>query len=446
MIETAVIHGKQKTLLYISSEKTSIVPKLIQGKLEPGYLYEDGKVSEWYWEGFTQQNGNRYIYFAPLKLTPLKSLFNMDPAEFLNRISDIAELFKIAQCEKFIPEDALFLIEGGGILLLPSSVIGLQTIGKSSEQLEETYEKWVRPGFKGEKAAVYLLTSYLYHFIAKEAPLEAPDAREDSYRPTPVNLFPGNLNPKAGAWMQAVLNAAKTDDIQDLSTWISEFNTLRNDFFIENPINAEIKLTSYIASRTKRAKRKKFLRKRGGMLFGSLIVLAIVGTVLTSLLVNILAPPATIGLPPEEMISLFYQSQNNLDMELMDDCLARGVNSEAENISIYLFVTSRDRMAHETNGGLLPVQQWLDKGKPEVDPSTFIYGVTDLTITRLDDDTFRTKYTLWTPVAAADPADREINAHKIVEQRKVTEELDVRLKKNYWLITEIRKISSVIVD
>ncbi|NQT60751.1 MAG: hypothetical protein HQ557_17395 [Bacteroidetes bacterium] len=447
MIETVTINEMQKTILYISSEETTIPSNILQGKRESGYLYKDGKLSEWYWQGFTHQNGNRYIYFEPLKLLHLETLFTLDKTEFLNSINDIAELLKIVNCKRVIPQDALYLIEGGGVLLLPFSIMELQTTGKNIDQVENTYGKWVRPGFRDEKVSVYLLASYLYHFIAKEAPLENPDARDDSYKPTPVNLFPGKLNPKAGTWIQAVLNANKTDEIQDISTWINEFNELRDDFFIEQSIDTSAKLESYLANREKRVKNKRFLRKRGNLLIASAIALGAIIAVLVSILGNVLAPPATIGLPPEEMLALYYQSQNDLDSELLGDCLDRGVKSEAENMVTYLYVTSRTRLAYEQNDGLVSAQEWLDQGKPEVDPTSIIYGITDLVITQLDEDTYLAEYDLWSPSSSeGNPEDEENPAGLRVDQRSISEELDVRLKKDYWLITEIRRIDSELID
>ncbi|MBL7007275.1 MAG: hypothetical protein ISR78_09355 [Spirochaetia bacterium] len=448
MIETAAIHGTLKTLLYISPEETAIPTNIWQGKRESGYLYKDGKLSEWYWQGFTQQNGNRYIYFEPIKLLQLEALFTLEKTDFLARIRDIAELLKLVNCKRFIPQDALYLIEGGGILLLPFSIMELQITGKNSEQIDWTYEKWVRPGFRDEKISVYLLASYLYHYIAGQAPLENQDARDDSYKPTPINLYPGKLNPKAGEWIQKILNARKTDEIQDIGTWIEEFKVLYDDFFNENPIDTSEKLQAYLAGREKRAKKKRFLRKRGNILIASTLALAAIVAFSVSILGNILESPATAGLPPEEMIALYYQSQNSLDSELLGDCLDRGVKSEATNMVTYLFVTSRTRLAYEQNDGLVSAQEWLDQGRPEVDPTSIIYGITDLEITQLDEDTFLAEYDLWTPAPSPDEdsGDKETETGNQVEQKSIREELDVRLKKDYWLITEIRRIDSTIVD
>jgi hypothetical protein len=446
MIETATINGTQKTLLYISQEETTIPSNILQGKRESGYLYKDGELREWYWQGFTQQNGNRYIYFEPLKLLHLETLFTLEKTDFLDRMSDIAELLKIVNCKRFLPQDALYIIEDGGILLLPFSIMELQTTGKNIDQVESTYEKWVRPGFRDEKISVYLLASYLYHYIAEEAPLENLEARDDTYKPTPINLYPGTLNPKAGLWIQKILNAKKTDEIQDISTWIEEFSVLRDDFFIENPIDTSVKLEAYLASREKRVKKKRFLRKRGNILIASAAAFAAIIAVLVSILSNVLAPPATVGLPPEEMIALYYQSQNSLDSELLGDCLDRGVKSDAENMVTYLFVTSRTRLAYEQNDGLVMAQEWLDQGKPEVDPTSMIYGITNLDITQLDEDTYLAEYDLWAPSSGEEPENDETYAGNRVDQMSIREELDVRLKKDYWLITEIRRIYSKVVD
>lgn len=445
MIDTTLVNETPKSILYISSDEINIPSNVIQGKREPGHIYKDGKISEWYWQGFTQQNGNRYIYFEPLNLQPLETLFTMNNKEFLFRIGEIAELLKAVDGKSYIPQDAFYLLEGSGVLLLPYSIMELMKIGKNKKRVQDTYEKWVRPGFRDEKVAVYQLTSYLYHFIAGEAPLENPDSRDDTYKPVPVNLFPGNLNPKAGSWIQSILIAKKTDEIPDISTWISEFTSLKDEFFIDEPINTSTKLETYLATREKRVKRKRFLRKRGSLLMVLTIISTVVLVFLGSMLSNALAPPVTAGLPPEEMLALYYQSQNDLDTELLSDCLDSGVKSEAENMVTYLFVTSRTRLAYEQNDGLVSAQEWLDLGKPEVNPTSLIYGVTDLKITQLDEDTYLAEYDLWVPASGELEETEEIVGVR-VEQRNIREELDVRLKKDYWVITEIRKIYSELVD
>ncbi len=438
--ETITIDGRKKTALAISSASASVPPSVRNGRGEPGTFYDGKAVHEWYWQGFTQLNGKRYIYFEPMEILPLQALYSMPWNEAFERIAEIAELMRLSRPGVFLPADAIFLVAGRGILLLPRSIIEMQITGKSAEEVRETSEQWIRPGFRGEGTSVYLLTEYLYRLLTGHVPLGDEDSRDDSYTPLPPHLLNQQIPEKESRWIQNMLTAKSVSDLPDIDEWIRQFNTRRKVLVMAAPPVSSPLLDSYLISRAKRVKRKRFLRKRGTLIMGLGAAAVMILLFAISMITRALEPPQTAGLEPEEMIAVYYQSQNDLDTELLNDTLDRGVRSEAENMVTNLFVTSRTRLAYEQNDGIFPAQEWLDQGRPPVEPGTIVYGITSLELTQIDDFTFRAEYDFWLPDSGSDSEEDAESGIGILKQH-IVEELDVRQEKDYWLITEIRRIS-----
>ncbi len=374
-----------------------------------------------------------------MEILPLHALFSMPYDEAFERIAEISELMRLTKPGIFLPTDAIFFIVGGGVLLLPRSIIEMQIAGKSADEIWETSEQWIRPGFRGNGTTVYLLTEYVYRLLTGHVPLGDADSRDDSYTPLPPQLLNQQIPEKDGRWIQNILTAKSVSELPDIEEWIKQFNTRRKAFITAVPPKNSPLLDNYLETRAKRVRRKRFLRKRGNLLIGLGAATVMILLFAVSMITRALEPPQTAGLEPEEMIAVYYQSQNDLDTELLNETLDRGVRSEAENLVTNLFVTSRTRLAYEQNDGIFPAQEWLDQGRPPVDPGTIVYGITSLEITQIDDFTFRAEYDFWLPDSGSDPEEDAESGIGILKQH-IVEELDVRQEKDYWLITEIRRV------
>ncbi len=47
---------------------------LLQGEKACGYIYEEGKLTKWYWKGLSVVEGERCLYFDPLPLFPFSDI------------------------------------------------------------------------------------------------------------------------------------------------------------------------------------------------------------------------------------------------------------------------------------------------------------------------------------------------------------------------------------
>ncbi len=440
MHRTLHIRGEEKSLIYISPQKTAVPANLLQGRKEAGWIYRNGNLEEWVWQGFAQHEGARYIYFDAQPLQPLETLFSMSGERAIAHLIEIGALFDLLRVDRFIPEDALYLLEGGGVLMLPPSIIELQVTGKTEQILYDTHEKWVRPGFRGPAAAVYQLSSLLYRIIGGSAPLDDQEARDDGYRPIPLQLLNTKLPDDAAGWLGAILNARKAQDLPAIEQWLASLK-LHSETLIaaaRSSPSPSPQLDQFLTRRAKRVGRIRFLRKRGTLLIVSIAALAVVLTIAVPMVTRALQPPATAGLSPEQMLGVYYESQNTLDSVLLEDCLARGVKSDASNLVTYLFVTSRTRLAYEQTDGIIRAEEWIAEGMPEIPEGYFVYGIVNLEIVQLDADTFIAEYDMWLPQSADE---NEVTSQTGSAGMHIVEELDVRAVKDWWVITEIREIS-----
>jgi len=440
MHSTLRIHGEEKSIIYISPQKTTVPANLLQGRKEPGWIYRDGELKEWVWQGFAQHEEARYIYFDVLPLQPLETLFSMEGERALACLHEIGELFETLQVDRFIPGDALYLLEGGGVLMLPSSIMELQVTGKTEQILYDTHGKWIRPGFRGSAAAVYQLSSLLYRIIGGSAPLDDQDARDDGYRPVPLELLNSRLTDDAAGLLKNILTARKGQDLPTLRQWLSFVEANRKSLVsaADAAPSQAPQLDQFLTRRAKRVGRIRFLRRRGTILLASIAALAVVLIIAVPMVSRALKPPATAGLSPEQMLGVYYESQNTLDSILLEDCLARGVKSDASNLVTYLFVTSRTRLAYEQTDGIIRADEWIAEGMPEIPEGYFVYGIVNLEISQLDADTYIAEYDMWLPQSADDS---EVPSQAGSAGLHIVEELDVKPVKDWWVITDIREIS-----
>jgi hypothetical protein len=441
--EITMINGKKKTVIPLASSHDPVPPNLRGERRESGYLLSAGTVELWNYQGFTLIGDKRCIYAEPLELTPFSDLFTLPAEQALDRLEQTAVLFLEAGIQSFIPEDALYFTEGG-LLLLPPAVIDMLNAGKSAERLQETVERWVRPGFRGEGAAVCELTEFLYRIVTGTVPYEDEDTRDDSYRPVPAALLNPRVSGSGSSWMSSILCARKAEDLPSLAGWVEEFQKVRPDLLSASPpADLEQKRETYLRQRSRRARVKRLFRRKGTVIFAASAAFVVVAAILYSMVSRSLEPPPTAGLTPEEMIAFYYESQNMLDVQQMNACLDKGVKNERESLLTTLFVTSRTRYAYEQNDGLLPAAQWLEQGRPPTQPSTLIFGIVDLQIRQLDSSTFEADYRFFLPSGGSDEEQEGIIPVTVLA---ITEELSVRPEKDYWLITGIRKLREEAVE
>jgi len=119
---------------------------------------------------------------------------------------------------------------------------------------------------------------------------------------------------------------------------------------------------------------------------------------------NLLAPRLTRDFSPRQVVEAFYQGMNSLDHALMEDCVVDRAGKETIREVMHIFVLSRVRQGYEGRSPIMAADQWLAAGKPALEPTQSVYGVTDLQIREErgePEPVYQAVYTKWFPVSAS---------------------------------------------
>jgi len=130
----------------------------------------------------------------------------------------------------------------------------------------------------------------------------------------------------------------------------------------------------------KKEKRRNFKKNHGSTVFITAAALIVLAFFASPFVKNAFEPDITEGLTPVQVIELFYQSQNSLDHEAMNECTTSSTGKAYINQVTTLFVISRVRQGIEMKDVFTSAPEWIAAGLPELKESSFVYGVSDLKI------------------------------------------------------------------
>jgi hypothetical protein len=173
----------------------------------------------------------------------------------------------------------------------------------------------------------------------------------------------------------------------------------------------------FLKVRTASVKTRRFVARNTGILLGGLVALVAAVFFVASIASARASRPSTEGMSPIEVVQSYYNAFGELDHQLMDGIVLRGVGRNDVSTVINLFVISRVRMANELGSAplVIPAAQWKEAGSPETDSGVF--GVTDLKIEQVEvraespgrqgrrrdaeEIRFRADYLFWVPAGMA---------------------------------------------
>ncbi|MDA3834208.1 MAG: hypothetical protein PF495_12525, partial [Spirochaetales bacterium] len=295
-------------------------------------------------------------------------------------------------------------------------------------------QQWQRPDLSGRENLMFELTALAYAILTGESPVGTVRVKQDGYQAVPIELFRPDLSRKTALWFSERLERKPKID-QSLEQWIAGFKSVITLPKTANPPDNENNLKDFIEKQNKRAAKtesRRIHKTRNRIAAGIAIILI---AVVISFTKSALEPSPTAGLDQEDLIRYYYNAHNSLDPMAVQDALTRGVKSSYDQMLTYLYVSSSVRTAYEHKSGFISAEVWLSEGKPEVEDSVIIFGITDLKLRRIDNDSFYAEYTLWSPLGPEERAKQGTPSIPI----HVAEELDLRKKGSSWLIEKINQ-------
>jgi hypothetical protein len=425
----------------------------------PGRILDDsGKVRNWSWNGVLEHQGWLYLTFPSERddaggtLRPFESIFSASPSHvfrilksFLRQISELS-----------IEDD----FEAGGYIVTSTFIDDLQRFHLLHPALgeildRETVNEYLPAGLSGPRELVYRILRRIYFCLAHASNLSAgrTDTAVDTLAERPRIVHPRQSMPELRADIADTLfNALIMEQVPSLDEFrekITEWET-RPPF--ENLNGRErterLKEAENMSSRAARTIAvREFRRRYGTAVILSAIGLVILGFFIAPFIQRAMEPDITEGLEPAEVVRLFYESQNSLDHEAMQDCVIRDAGKSHLNQVTTLFVISRVRQGIEMKNVFLSASEWVAAGKPPLSDERFVFGVTDLRIRELlPDKSFEVEYIRWTtlpPEAADNLSDDEksrVSSLEKVQAIRIRENIRMRETGRGWKIESIEEI------
>ncbi len=411
--------GEKKTAIWIGSDDMGIPRHLLQGEKKNGIITDGVKLEEWYWDGLCAIDGERYVYFKPCSIRPIYDIATTKRHDALTIVRKIA--FALEKMKKdfldlitgIFPLYRIWIYGDNDVLILPPDLGDIFAVMRSEER-KEAEVNWIIQG-NAEKQFLLIteMAELLYYAATGSFPFASPASRDSGFKEIPVSLY-ADLPEKTEGLINFIFHAkdremrnimGNRDGGENLSWFLKRSEDL--EWPLENRTEKEreenVRKTeesedykAFFASREKKAKRNAFWRVKGTIIIISIVVAAALGGFLWSYIGNILEPPLTKDLEPEEIIEAFYDAQSECNPDGLLTAV-KGCKMPQEMEVMNLYVTTRTRMAYENFDPLINAQEWLDAGKPDVPQSSNIYGVELESIEKTGENTYVATGIWYTP-------------------------------------------------
>jgi hypothetical protein len=434
------------------SRSEFVLTKLAELRKLPGQIIRDGEIDAWRFDGVLKHEGRLYLHGPYLGGIFLEEAIqkSFDAAlPYLNRlVRALIALERRGQIVEFIQTDSVYFLEDGGVLFFPPALMReLRSMHPEPYKLQ-VFEKINHPDIEDpRKKLSFSVAALLYRIILGRYPFEAdseeelhnlirnarllspglvePGLREDLSQQILCGLDRGQgPAPSLGEW-QEILTRCKREGLYRDITEIEREQLQRKG-------QAELR-------KFDRSYRRKVFWQRHWktVLIVSAVVVA-VSALAASLLKNILAPRETRGFSPQEVVETYYRSMNELNHELMEDCVVDGAGKETIREVVNLFVLSRVSLGYEGQSHIIPADVWDAQGRPELTAPQTVYGITDLELQQERSEpepVFRLRYTKWVPEPAEESqSDLSESKGPRFTSSQINERVYLRLDRGDWVI------------
>lgn len=351
-------------------------------------VYPDTSTTRWPVEDIQVQDGQISLHGPAYDGIPLSEVLQRSP------FSDppwagplIAAVLQGAavEGELYVPATTTTTIIGGdgGILLLDHQLSDQIRRNLPGDQRRLVLEPYEHHRLKGPESAVWFTLAAAYHGLTGVVP-----HRIENDPPLPrVHQYAPAVIPSVAATLDTSLQKPET---VNRSLGSALLDTVRTGWSDQSSADERATRTAAATAaheeEVKRSKRALFWRRYGARIAIATVAAALILTIPISMLRSHLAPPATAGMAPEEVIVAFYSAWSTLDHATMEDALASGVGRGVIREVTNIFVIDRVRTAQEMRQFLVPPEQWYTL--PEED-ERLPYGPGEREITILHSDNER---------------------------------------------------------
>ncbi len=434
------------------SRNEFVLTKLAELRKIPAQIIRNGEFTEWRFEGVLKHQGRLYLHGPYLGGVFLEEAIQKSfPAALpylIRLIRALEALQRQGRILEFIQTDSVYFLEDGGILFLPPALMReLRSMHPEPYKLQ-VYETINHPDIEEpEKSLSFSMAALLYRTILGRYPFEA-DKEEEIHnlvrhaRLLPPNLIEPGLREDLSREILRGLNRGQ-EPAPSLKQWREILTRCKQEGVYRDITEMEREQIQRKAQAEQRKidqgyRRKVFWQRHWKTVVIVSVVVVAAGALAGSLLKTVLAPRATRGFSPREVVETYYRSMNDMNHTLMEDCVVDGAGKETIREVVNIYVLSRVSLGYEGRSHIIPADAWDAQGRPELSAPQTVYGITDLELQQErgePEPVFRVRYTRWIPEPAEEsPPNSSETTGLGFTSSEIEERVFLRLDRKDWVI------------
>jgi hypothetical protein len=422
--------------------------KLVDIRVERGFLVRDGAVEEWTFSGYRYRDGVPRLYGPAGGGEPLAAALARPREEALAAAGRIVRALgnlegKADKIE--IGPAAVWLFEDGGVLFLPAEVFRkIRLLSDDADKaafsrLNDPYEE------NAERRLSYSVGALLYRILAGAFPFEGKNLDEIHARIRrrkvlpPQYLFPAlkkDVSDLFCRFFEKKLPLTIADWGKALAGWLADGYVA--DVSGEEAADIGRRREKLEAQLDRGIRRTAFFEKYGKTIFITAAALVVAGVVAGFIIANLLKPRSTAGFPPLKLVETYYQSIDALNPELMRDCLKGDAGAGELQRAEFMFVNNRQLVYLTNKNDRLSGGEWEKEGRPRIDMPSYVDGVTGLVIREVSGGTapvFEAEYDRW----LEEPESNSTSAVLLQRGYHMKDRLTLTKDDQGWLISDLTR-------
>ncbi|HKJ85587.1 MAG TPA: hypothetical protein VKA06_05905, partial [Spirochaetia bacterium] len=392
------VHRNGKDFLGVDTGIPSNSPslrKLAGQKRQHGWLIRGDGAEIWQPLGFVEHAGAIHVYGPLAAGRFVEEILHDESIDRLAMLERLAKALAVLKSEK-IPmvtfhSRSLVVLDDGGVLVLPPDIMTAIREHQDYTSRIHRMERYNHPDRSPDENVGFSLAAATYFVLTGVFPYDAEDEEELHARVRAATVLPARYrDPEIREDVSSALQAELTakDPAVEAGVWaerLREWHATGAQRELTAPERERVEQEAKQAvERLERGfKRKESVRKNGRKALIIAAIVIIVGTIPGTIIRNALQPRATAGLPPEEVVSVFYTSINTLDHMTMEDAVIDDAGRDLVREVTNLFVIDRQRMSVEMESGFVDAQEWRDADMPTLGANKSPYGVANLELVDL---------------------------------------------------------------
>jgi len=442
---SALIENSGKTYLAIDSGlKNRAFVGVDTSRLQslPGLLVKDGEIQNWMLDGVTEIEGKTLFYGPEMQGKTLVDI-EITPS-ILEGLSEALYTIKDRNFPvRHISLTSIMYCDDGSFLFFPPRLMEFLNSHRVLQDNMRMVIPWNKPGLGGEAASSFTIAALSYRIVTGNQPFPGESEEDIEKVMTSVNYpSPALSEPRLSDDFLSLVNQSFRGK-GTLGLWRELLKKWNSTGLIDQSLtNEEVTERKKLiergeSARIRRTKTLFFLAKYRSALVITGATVILLALFLQGPISKFLEEPVTTGMNQEQVIHLYYDSFRTLDTEAMEDAVtSRAGKSDINEIST-VYVTSKVRTSYEGTTGLLNPEEWMASGSEPLSPGTQVWGISDLKIKSLGNDTFEVNYIKWTPAIIDDP---DSTVPLMPVNQNIRDIVHLSLLKDVWVIDQIKRI------